>query len=261
MKKNVFYFAFIILTFFSCQKEIDIDLNSSDPKMVIEANYIANEGKVRVLVSKSSNYFDVFQLSTIDDAIVTIQEESGSAINVPLLSNGTYELTGLTPNFGSNYIIKVSHNGVVYEATSKLLPTLTLLPSYTEYQAQSIFSDEGYWIYYRFQDFPGLGNCYNLIPTYYGIRYDKFGEYTGGEDLLTDGNLVERPFIETFQIGDTVILELQSINQKVYNYNRELSSSGMATNAAVGNPNYFWSNKALGYFSAYSYSIDTVVIQ
>lgn len=260
MKKIVLFSAFIISAFVSCQKEIDIDLNESDPKMVIEANYIATDSFVRVLVSKSSSYFDVFEVNSINDAAVTIQEENGLEIPVPFVADGRYELAGFPPNYGSNYVIKVSHNGMEYRAESNLMPVLQLLPSSVQYQPESIFSEEGYWVIYRFQDFPGLGNCYKMVPTYGGKRYDKFGEFSRGGDNLTDGNLVERPLIKTFQVGDTVSLELQSINARVLEYYSQLSSSNSAFNAAVGNPDYFWSNGALGYFSAYGYSTDTVIV-
>lgn len=260
MKRIVLFSALLTSALISCQKEIDVNLNESDPKTIIEANYIATDSVVKVIVSRSSSYFDVFEVDYINDAVVTIQEESGTEITVPFIADGQYELPGFPPNYGSNYTIRVSHNGIEYRAESRLMPVMELLPSTTQFQEESIFSDEGYWVIYRFQDPPGLGNCYKLVPTYWGKRYDKFGEFSRGSDDLTDGNLIERPLLETFQVGDSVRLELQSINQRVYNYYSQLSGTTSGFNAAVGNPDYFWTNNALGYFSAYGYSTDVIVI-
>lgn len=258
--KQVLLYTIVFLFAIGCRKEIDVDLNDANPKVMIEANYNATDSLVRVKVSVTSSYFDVFETNHINDAVVTIKVEGGSEIVIPFLADGLYELTNFPPTFGSNYVVSVTYDGVAYIATSNLMPVMELLPSTIEYQQESIFSDEGYWIYYSFQDPAGLGNCYKLIPTYGGKRYDKYNEFAKGSDDLTDGNLILRPLIETFQVGDTVVLELQSINQRILQYYNQLSSASSGFNAAVGNPDYLWSNNALGYFSAYGYSRDTVVV-
>lgn len=259
MKKYIL-FSLLIIVVASCQKEIDIDLNDANPKMVIEANYIATDSIVQVRITKTSSYFDAYSSNLINGATVTIRENGGSIVVIPAISDGVYRLTNYAPNYGATYTIEVSYEGISYTASSKLMPVMQLLPSTLQYQEESIFSDEGYWVIYRFQDFPGLGNCYKLIPTYSDTTFSKFGEFASGSDNLTDGNLVERPLIKSFQVGDTIRLELQSINQRVYDYYSQLSSNTSGFTAAAGNPDYFWSNEALGYFSAYGYSTDIVVV-
>lgn len=261
MTRNYFILILVLSTFFSCQKEINVDLNESSPKVIIEANYIANDSIVQVKVSKTSSYFDEFSYNFIDGATVTIRENNGTETAIPFVVDGIYELHNYIPNYGATYTVTVNYDGTDYSASSLLMARMDLLPSTTQFQEASIFSDAGYWIYYRFQDYPGVGNCYKLFYTYNGITYDKFREFSSGDDKYTDGNLIERPLIETFQLGDTVIFELQSINQQVYDYYSQLSDNTSGFTAAAGNPDYFWSNEALGYFSAYAYSRDTVIIQ
>lgn len=260
MKLNIVLLLSVLLTFISCQKEIDIDLNDSSPKVVIEANYNATDSVVTVLVSKTGSYFDEYSTTYINDAVVTIRQDNGADVAIPFISDGKYELGNYIPAYGSTYTVTVSYDGTSYTADCKLMPTMELLPATIEYQEASIFTDEGYWITYRFQDFPGKGNCYKIIPTYGGVTYNRFGEFMTGEDKLTDGNLIERPMIETFQLGDTVYLELQSISQKVYDYYSQLADNTSGFTAAAGNPDYLWSNGALGYFSAYSYSSQEVIV-
>lgn len=259
MKKYILL-SLLIHSIISCQKEIDIDLNDANPKMVIEANYIATDSIVQVRITKTASYFDVYSSNLINGATVTIRENNGSSVVIPFVADGSYELTNYAPNYGATYTITVSYEGINYTASSKLMPVMQLLPSSLQYQEASIFSDEGYWVIYRFQDLPGLGNCYKLIPTYYNTTFNKFGEFFSGSDNLTDGNLIERPIINSFQVGDTIQLELQSINQRVYDYYSQLSSNTSGFTAAAGNPDYFWSNEALGYFSAYGYSTDVIVV-
>lgn len=260
MKAYSIFSLLLVLALFSCQKEIDIDLNDSNPKLVIEANYIATDSIVTVRVSKTGSYFDNYITNPVNDAVVSIRENNGAEVIVPLSADGYYELANYIPTFGATYTIKVTQEGVDYSADSKLMPVLNFLPATYVYQEESLFSDAGYWITYRFQDYSGVGNCYKLITTYGGERYDKFGDFSTGSDAYTDGNLIERPLIQSFQPGDTILLELQSINQRVYDYYSQLSSNTSSFTAAAGNPDYFWSNDALGYFSAYGYSTEEVII-
>jgi hypothetical protein len=259
--KYISLLGLLVFLFTACQKEIKVNLNEADPRVVIEANYNATDSLVTVKVTKTVSFFDAYDEQLVASALITIKDENGNESLVPFVGDGMYVLQGLAPVMGATYTLKVVVDGVSYESKSKLMPTLQLLPSKLEFQQASFFQEEGYQIYFRFQDFPGLGNCYKLIPTYDGVRYDKFQEYSMGNDKLTDGNLVERPLFDKFQLGDTVILEMQSINEAIYNYYHQLSSSTSAFNAAVGNPDYLWTNKALGYFSAYTYSLDTVYVE
>lgn len=43
---------------FGCTKVIDVNLNEANEKYVIEANYSAEDSTVRVLITKTSSFFD-----------------------------------------------------------------------------------------------------------------------------------------------------------------------------------------------------------
>lgn len=245
----------------SCQKVIDVDLNDSDPKVVIEANFIATDSIVQVKVSKTSSYFDPYEVSTINNAVIEIIDGNGVSTIIPNIGDGMYELSGYIPMYGTTYTMNVTLDGVLYSSTSELLQPLVMeVPSY-EFVEESLFNEEGYLVFFRFQDPQGLGNCYKVIYQKNDTLYNKLEEMTFGDDELTDGNLIERPIFETFQIGDTVGFELQSINPKMYSYYTQLLSNTNGNSAAPANPDYVWTNEALGYFSAYGYSKNGAVIQ
>lgn len=254
------------LVLYSCQKEIDIDLNEANPRLVIEANYHANDSSVTVIVSETSNYFDNSTSPFITNAIVTIDDAAGNNTVIPHVGNGKYTLSGYAPQYESSYTMKVVHNGVTYTAICRLDPPVQLYPIEYEYQPPFFGLDDGYVAYAIFQDSLNYLNNYRMVFTLNGERMDGLEEIFIQDDLLTDGNLVARPLFgsEFFQLNDTVILELQSIDQKVYDYYYqaiELSSSGGGgASAAPGNPIGNWSNDALGYFSAYSSSSQEVII-
>lgn len=244
--------SLIILTG-SCQKVIDVDLNDSDPKIVIEANFNGTDSTVAVIVSYTSSFFDEYNQNTVSNAVVTITDGNGVNTVIPFSGNGSYELSNYTPTLGMTYTINVTHDGTTYSASSKLNSPLTLLvPSY-EFLEQGFFGEEGgYLVYFRFDDPPGLGNYYNVIYRANDTLYNQVQNFVLGNDELTDGNLIERPIFDYFDPNDTISFEIQAIDKKVYDYYTELQTiAGGQSSAAPANPYFFWSNQGLGYFSAY----------
>jgi len=276
MKKGVNVSLFWICLFFttSCLKEIKVNLNDSDSRLVIEAELRANDSTVNVIISRTTNYFEPDALDLVNDASVVIWEENGASVSIPFVGAGKYNLTGFGSTYGKKYTIQVVHNGQEYRSSCDLLPPLTLLEPKIEIlpgnvgwpggfgeDGEPFFGSTSYWIYYRFLDPPGVGNCYKIIHTHNGIRYDELGQWQLGTDRFTDGNSVERPLLNFFNSKDTVLIELQSITQPIYNYYQQLQDAAYAaTNAAISNPDFMWTNDALGFFSAYGYELQLVII-
>jgi len=243
-----------ILGLGSCQKIIDVDLNDAAQRIVIEANFSATDSIVNVKVSYTSSYFDTYIPSNVNNAIVTITDHLGTVTNIPTIGAGQYELTSYIPADGANYTINVTHDGTTYTGSSNLTPPLTLLPPRSEFFEQGFFGEPGgYLVFFRFQDPPGIGNYYNIIVQANDTLYNRPNEFILGDDILTDGNLLERPiFFDYYDIGDTITFEIQSITERVFDYYVELQTIAEGQNsAAPANPAYFWTNNALGYFSAY----------
>lgn len=261
MRSNTIMLIAACILLVACQKEIKIDLNETQPKAVITANYIANDSVVLVQVSMTSSYFDGYADNFVNNATVTISENGGPETIIPFTENGNYKLFNYAPTFGANYTLKVIHDGVDYQATQFLNAPISLLPSTSEYVEASIFSPEGYVVKYSFQDPSTMGNAYKIVYTYGGKRYDKFSELNISKDDFTNGNIMQGQPLDVFEIGDTVITELQTINMSMYNYYNQLQVNTSSFTAANGNPNFMWTNKALGYFSAYSYDTDTIIVQ
>lgn len=259
MKK--IFFAFILLNIAllnSCQKVIDVDLNEADKKIVIEANYIATDSLVNVRLTNTSSFFQAYSPDYINDAVVVISDGNGVSTTIPFVADGIYTLTSYTPTPGMTYTITVSHGGINYSASSSLEPELIMQTPYSQFLEQGFFGEPGgYLVFFKFQDPIGQGNYYNVIAQANDTIYNQVSDLTIGNDELTDGNIVERPvFTGYYAVGDTITYELQAINKKMYDYYSELQTiaGGGQGSAAPANPTYFWSNKGLGYFSAYYYT-------
>ncbi len=262
--KKILYALIIATALFSCQKVIDVDLNDSNPQIVIEANYSAEDSTVLVRISMTSSFFDSEPSPVVDDAVVTISNASGSSISIPYIGDGFYKLENYLPDFDSKYVLSVSNNGTTYLAEC-FLPAPVQLEPISYDSIPSFFGNEGGFVpYLNYYDPVGIVNHYQIVLSKNGDVWDGLTQFFTQDDLFTDGNYIERPLFgqEFYNTGDTIGMELRSIDEVIYNYINEAQSiAGASSSAAPANPGNNWNNGALGYFSAYSSSRQSVVIQ
>jgi hypothetical protein len=130
--------------------------------------------------------------------------------------------------------------------------------------------DVGYNLYVMFNDPPEPGNYYRInlrisrpLPpdSVTGERYHLFS------DKLTNGNevTIRMRTGRSIVTGDTVFVELLSIDKAAYDYyrtlNNILSSDRAPTSLAPANPNTNLSNGSLGYFAAFTVDSRSIVLK
>jgi hypothetical protein len=249
-----------ILAISSCTKVIDVDLNEANAITVIEANYSAEDSTVRVLVTQTSNYFDNTAPPTIDNAAVTITDHLGNTTVVPYTGAGNYVLAGYVPIFGTVYTVAVVHDGTTYMASSEMRTPIAQLPIYYEYTEGFFGSNAGYIPFVSYED-PAATEDYTLVRiTRNDTLFNELNDIVLNDDKLTNGNTFFRPIFLISQVDDSVSLELRTITKEVFNYFTELQSLTDPSSAAPANPEFQWTNDALGFFSAYSSSRQNVII-
>lgn len=261
--KNIFYLFSILVVLSSCTKVIDVDLNETDPKFAIEANYTAEDSIVRVQTSLTSSYFDGNPPATVDNLIVVITDYLGNSQTVPFVSNGYYELTNYIPIFNTNYTLTVQYDGVTYTANSIMNPPVPVEEITYEFFPAFFDFESGYVANLRYNDPIGIKNYYIAAVSFNHVPENNLTDLYLQDDDYSDGNLTERPLFrrDPFQVGDTVGIELRSVDKAAYEYFSEiLSIAGGQSSAAPANPKTNWDNKALGYFSAYSNNRREVII-
>lgn len=261
--KKLIYILVAVAAVSSCQKDIDIDLNENNANIVIEANYTAEDSTVFVRITNTVNYFGSDPVPEINNAVVTIIDQSGVGQSVPLTSNGNYVLSNYIPDYNKVYTLDVVSEGVTYRAECKMpSPVQVQTPTYS-YIDGFFGGDPTYMLDLIFLDPVDTVNFYNIFLTVNGEEFSRLDDGWSQDDLLTDGNLQNRPLFGGPQLDplDTVIIELRSIDEAVFHYlNEAWSIVGGSGSAAPGNPNSNWDNDALGYFSAYSISTAEVVL-
>lgn len=256
MKKYYFIFAILsALSLASCTKVIDVDLNTADPKYVIEGFVTKGETVHQVKITRTLNFDETVAFPTVDNAIVVISDNAGNSETLTLASPGIYKTSSLLGVEGRTYTITVTVDGKVFTATS-YLPTEVSLDGLNV-------------IVFPF----GLDTIRAVVPNrmdqagianYY--QYDIFqnGEQVKGvnlqDDQFSDGVQNQQPlFGGDFIPGDTIRVIMYCIDKPVYKYLFSIDANTGST-AAPANPDSNFGKSCLGYFSARTQKEQTVII-
>ncbi|MFC2152220.1 DUF4249 domain-containing protein [Bacteroidota bacterium] len=260
--KKLLYITSIILFFASCEEVIDINLDSAEPHIVIEGTITNEKGPYTIKITRTTDYFNPTESSKVSSAIVNISDDQGNEETLVETSPGIYQTSTIEGVIGRTYYLNVNIDGTEYKASS-YMPDTTYI-DFISYDNATAFQGEpeDYYVLTFFHDIENIENYYRL-KLYINSELDEFiyltdDEWQDGLDI-TFGLLAEKAVI-----GDTIVIELMNIDQQVYDYYTTLNSllEDMFIFASTpANPNSNISNGALGYFGAYSFTRDTVIIQ
>jgi hypothetical protein len=261
---NYIILALAIGSFFSCTKIIDVEVNDSEPRLVIEANYDATNERVKVSLSITKNVFEGGVNPVVTGATVEVSDVNG--ITTPLIDqgDGTYLLENYVPIFESNYSLSVIVDGEVYQSTT-FLPSIVELDSLSQvFTEASLFGEAGYVVFMNFLDPAGLPNFYRALRNVNGEPLVQLGEQFIFDDTFSEGNTQTVPFFSTrHEVGDSVSVEFRSYSEASYNYYSQLFAiaGDGGQSAAPANPISNWSNNALGHFAAWGSDTKYVIVE
>ncbi len=179
---KLFQIIFFSIIFFSCEKPVDIKLNSLSTQLVVEG-YIQQDYPAYVFLTKSESYFNSVDSNTlnnisVDDALVFVEREDGiihklTNINQNLLDslglmdtlglplNGLYiDLSYNNENFsqiGYKYKLIVEWNGETIWANTSIPPQYPVDSVWVK-RKDSLESDYKCYIWARINDPDTLGN-------------------------------------------------------------------------------------------------------
>ena len=254
--------------FIGCVKEIDIDLNDSDPRIVIEGEVGEGTGPHTVRVTRTVNFDVPNDFPAVSSATVLLTDDLGNSATLTEVEAGVYQTSTLDGQQGHRYHLSVLAEGVSYEAVSDM-PVLVPLDSIA-FEESSGFGGGGgpgggpggggsaeptYTPVAYFSDPSDRTNFYRLITYVNGVRED--GSFVR-DDRLTNGVQVSvRLTGISVEAGELVRVELQCIDEAVHRYFETIANTGggPAGSDAPANPVSNIGNGALGYFSARSVSV------
>lgn len=257
-----------IVTLLSCEKVIDVDLNTAPPRLVIEGTITNQAGPYTVQLSKTTSYTAPNEFVPVSAAIVIISDQTGATDTLKESSAGKYQGTKLKGTPGHRYQLQVRTEGEVYTA-SAVMPTAVSID--TLIQGKKKGSDDAkVAIQTWFHDPSGTEDYYRFAFSVNGVLSESIFPfdarlYDGTDvryDLAREDEEEEEQGLPPIKAGDTVEVTLYHIDEPVYNYFLILQqNSGNGPPTAPGNPKSNISNGAMGYFSAHTVAKKAILIK
>jgi hypothetical protein len=257
-----------ILVFIGCEEVIQVELENSEPQIVIEATISNNPEDNIVIITKSTDFYEPNQYDRVSGAEVIVTDENGNTYSFSESDPGVYTNISIDPEVGMEYKISVNTGNDIYSAISVMQEPL-VLDSISVEKDNRPFQDEFDYDYHAyFQDIPGREDFARFRLLINGKLQVGIFRY---DDRLTDGNYIDFDrffFEERDEIlpGDEITIEMLTIDKLTFEYFDTLrrviaSGRGPFGSTSPSNPITNWNNNALGYFSAYSISSKSVVIE
>lgn len=205
--------AGLLLGLQACEDVVDVDLDTEDPRLVIEATAQQwghnSAGELRVKLSKTAPYFQD-SLPKVRQAKVRITV-NGENINLSESSKnpGVYR-EQIPMIYAKDYTLYIEVEGQQYKGTTQLYTTVPILGVEQE---EGIFDSDEVLLKVRYSDPADTEN-------YYLFSYlSKHGKaLTITDDEQYNGNQVTTLYNEKFDPGDSLQIQIQGIDKNFYRY-------------------------------------------
>ncbi|MFZ4413939.1 MAG: DUF4249 family protein, partial [Bacteroidales bacterium] len=252
-----------------CEKEIDINLNKSNPRIVIEGNLSNLPGECSVKITKTINFDENIPNPTVSSAFVTITNLNTNITDtLNETKPGIYTNDSLVGKPGHTYTLLIKIGNETYTASSTI-PQIVSLESIQLLDSNSTTTHGG-----PMGGGSGSNSIVRMVPQYTDpVNVTNFFQFvvTRNDTLQKDifiqndfgfnGLVSNRPLRVIASKRDTVKVDLQCVDEAVYNYFFGLSENINQSSATPANPVSNISNNALGYFKAHTSSSKTIIIK
>ncbi len=240
---------FFILCTASCEKVIDIDLHSVEPRVVIEA-LLPLDSTETVGISTTKDFNIDNEFIPLSGAVVTLKDDDGNSEILEQNNEGLYVGRSIKGVEQKTYYLHIDIDGKEYTSESTM-PRFVRLEKINMYSIPAFDYPLPQIV---FQDPAGEDNYYRAKLYINGTRKDIGGGTV--DDEQRDGLQIERllPAFdddddrETILKGDTILVEFQTLDKGAYTFFDTFGTMGMSQN----NPASNIEGGALGYFSAYT---------
>lgn len=269
MKRIIIFsrLLFLVPLLTGCQKVINIDLNTADPKVVIEARITDTVAPYQVLLSKTTSYFDDQAPPAVSGAKVYISDQQGGTDTLVEEAPGVYKTKDTKKGMpGHTYTMTVNAEGKTYTSVSTMLDSVRIdsLHFTPASNARRGFRNNTQPTVVCYFTDPSATANYYRVDIFKDDTLENKRRYTILDDRFRNGSQFQVSFSRnTLVPGSVVKFRLYSIDKATYDYLNGANlvlSSGQAS-LAPANPNTVMQGGALGYFSATSSSTRVMIIK
>ncbi len=233
---------FLILSFcaslISCEKTIDVDLQTAEPKLVIDASIdwtkgtTGNEQKIRL--STTTDYYNP-AFPTVSGATIFITNTANTVFNfVASTKAGEYVCSNFVPVIGDTYTLTVKLNGSTYTAVETLIGVPQIESNITQTATGGMTGDE-MEIQFFYQDDGTKDNYYMAGIT---STHVAFTEYSLESDEMYQGKMMFQFYShEDLKAGAPLNIKLYGISKRFFDFfGKTLLASGDDTGPFPATP-------------------------
>ena len=273
MKKQIRILIILLigLKAISCTERINIDLDESDIRLVVEGSVTTDTMVHKVILSETTSYYYSQKAPVVTGASVSIRG-GGSIIQLHESAPGVYETDS-------------TFFGIVGEAYTLDIELESAVGGFSEFSATSVmsekvsidslqllfhpdWSEEGFWEVKCFFQDPPSADYYRFLVSINGkLLSDTLDKWFVSDDRFFSGGYVDGASVafldqgsedEILNAGDTVTIELDCIGRDyagfIFEAQAELMGSNPLFSGPPANVTGNISNGAIGFFSAYTTS-------
>ena len=247
-------FLFIsTLVLSSCEDVIQLDLETTESQVVIEATLNASSQTATVLISRTNDFYENKEPDQVSGAIITLTSGKGITYKFSEASPGIYVAENVMVSSEEVFHIAVEVENTLYEATTTV-PSAANLKEITQSDFPTgPFGDEGAILLSAIWDDPAGTENFYRIRTYVNNDFQANSYTLLTDNIRGDGEVITTSIQKRFDKNTTVTVELLSTDKAYYDYFFQVASlaSEGANSSTPYNPIGNFSNDALGYFGIF----------
>jgi hypothetical protein len=218
MGKKILYAFFMFFVLLSCEDVVDVDLNETEPRLVIEAsinwfkNTAGNEQTIKL--SLSAPFFDE-NVPPANGAIIQITDTNSNVFNFTEDgTTGVYINTNFIPVIDETYTLIINYNGETYSAEETLKSVSPI--DFVEQNNDGGFTGEDIELKAYYTD-PANEENYYFFEFISDIPVVPTLEVY--EDRFTDGNQIFGFYTEEdLEAGDDVTIRNYGVSKRFYDF-------------------------------------------
>jgi len=209
-----FLAVIVFLGFISCEEVVDIDLEESEPKLVVEASIIWIKGtdgnRQEIRLSTTSPFYEE-ELRPVATALIVVTSENGSTYEFTHEQNGIYINEEFQPVLDLEYELELIYNDQVYTATESFKSVSGI--DYVEQLDGGGFAGDEFEIKAFYTDPADQENYYLFKFTDEDVFLELY------EDEFTNGNQIFGYFSnEDIEADDVISIQMEGISREYYDY-------------------------------------------
>ncbi|MEP7095207.1 MAG: DUF4249 family protein [Flavobacterium sp.] len=206
-----------VLLFSSCEDVVNLDLETGEAKIVIDAEIIWKKGtsgnEQTIKISKMASYYSTVT-PKVSGAQVRVENSDGTVFTFNETQPGLYVCTDFIPVLNMDYTLHVQAEGQSFTAVEKLMP---VTPIKRVEQGLVLEGDKDLIELTFYYDDPANEVNYNLSD--FKSDFLLYPEYNLMDDDFFNGNEINIRFShEDMKAGNVVDITNRGISGNFYNY-------------------------------------------